>query len=471
MADDALSGQTGGQGSQPAAGQEAQGQKGGPGQGSGQDGSSRQAAGAGGRTGIKPIPPRQSKPPLPAESLGFERNAPDADIAEFLEPGGQKRDPMTGRFMPSIADEMAQAAEAERQQAQADGDEGEGERPGKKVERQEAKPGEKPPEQKPPLPADQDPAQTKVLYRGKEVTLAQIEQRHKSLEGQFKSLTEERDHGWRAGWAWKERADRAEARIAQLEAGRTQPGSGGNGARAEAASAPAAGTDLPTVDQVLAEIDFNRFEQAALQEKDGGLPAAGKQLASDILKVVLEKVVPVLRAQQEAAFEPIQDMQAGEQIADSVQGLIEQFGSYKNMDGTQAFPEFRDPAVLHEIAATWVNSGGDPEDTFTASGMLRALMNYRSIKAMFPGADPAAVAASTSGEEAGANPSRQQPTSALAASVPGDTRGGHLPPNSGRSTQDPATRRFVNALTKVDLVDPVLGFRKNPANAHVGARD
>ena len=107
MADEALSGPAGGQASQPDARQGADQQKGGPGQGQAGDDRGRQAAGQDGRT-IKPIPPRQSgkpaqRPAMPAQDLGFERNTPDADIAEFLEPGGQKRDPMTGRFMPSMA--------------------------------------------------------------------------------------------------------------------------------------------------------------------------------------------------------------------------------------------------------------------------------------------------------------------------------------------------------------------------------
>jgi len=365
--------------------------------------------------------------------------------------------------MPSIADEMAAAAEAERRQTSVDEPEVEPE------PKKEAKPAEQKPSEKPPLPTAADPSQQKLLYRGKEVTIAEIEQRHKSLEGQFGNLREERDYGYRSGHAWKAVADQAHARIAQLEQQLAQPGSGRSGAGAAAGTQVAAGHvsgEVPTVDQVLAEIDFNRFEQAALQEKDGGLPAAGKQLASDILRVVLDKVVPVLRAQQEATLEPFQEMQAGEELAGVAEGLVQQYVSYKNPDGSLAFPEFSDPDTLHEISATWVNSGGSPEDALTASGMLRALMNYRSIKQMLAlGINPAATSTPGNG---GADAS---PAPALAASVPGDTRGGHQPPNSGRSSQDPATRRFVNALTKADLVDPVLGFRKNPAGSHIGARE
>lgn len=301
---------------------------------------------------------------------------------------------------------------------------------------------------KPPLPKQEEAAPVKLKYRGKEVTLDEIEQRHKSLEGMFGSLnkekttlTEERDYGYKAAHAWKEKAEAAEQELARIRGGGQAPPPTQN---PNVATSPRQG-GIPTKEELLSSVNVEAFEQAAIQ---GGLPYAAKLLSEQLFEAMLSKVVPALQQDYQTKLQPFEDVQQHNAAVAQAGGLVRSISEMKDLAGNDAFPEARDPQKLVEIGNLWVGSGRNPQDVLTREGLMAAIAFHRMMTA-FPSEAPAA---STGG------PQFQTGSPGPAASVFAEP-GGMQPSNSGRSHLSAEARQLHDALSRSEMgVDPVLGF-------------
>lgn len=316
---------------------------------------------------------------------------------------------------------------------------------------EQGKPGEVAP--KPELPAGTEPPKQKFKFAGKEwESPEKAEQAHKSLQGMFqhkeaqiKSLSEERDYGYRAATAWQERAQQYERELQELRSGKqTQTGAQVAGQEAK----PAGG--LPELSEVLNGIDTEAFEALAVQQ---GLPSAGKYLASEVLNAVINKILPSIRAEYESKLAPFETERANHEGAAQADALVRQVAQLQSPSGGPAFPELMDPALLTEIGNTWRESGLPIEHALTPQGLMNAVGFWRMVKG---GWQPPTYGAPVAPQVQSQPVAAPIPAPAAAASVDGDERGG-IPhdPNRGRS---PEHRRLIAALEDVNFVDRSLGF-------------
>lgn len=329
-------------------------------------------------------------------------------------------------------------------------------------------PGARVPALKPDLPAE-SPEQkaareaaapvaptTKITFAGKEQTIAEAEQRHKTLEGMHRKLTDERDYGYKAAHQWIEVAQTQARRISELEA---QLGSGqGKPAPGAAASAPASASAPgaePSEDDLVAGIDMQVFEEIAAHP-NGGLRVAGQYLARELLGAVRSKILPAVRAEIAAVRAPQEQAQQFEQQQAGFTQTLEHLGSLQLPGGGAAYPEVSDVAALEQIGTLWKDEGHDIAQLFTPRGMSAAIALYRMSRSFHP-----APSAPTPPPPAAAPV--PQPAAAVAASL---VDGSPVnPPNSGRSNLSPHEQAFGSALDRASLVDPVLGFRRNQPGA------
>ncbi len=313
-------------------------------------------------------------------------------------------------------------------------------------------PGEVAPE-KPELPAGEVEApevKAKFKFAGKEYeTAEQAEQAHKSLQGMFKPLETakkqaeaDRDYGYQAATAWQKEHDRVAAENAELKA---QLGRGGKAPSQNLGGgevkAPTAG-DLD-LDSMVNGIDTDAFEALAVSH---GLPMAGKYLAGQVLKGVMEKIVPALKAEYQSALAPFQSEASTRQAVQQADQVINSVASLRTSGGDVAFPELHDAAKIAEVGKFWRESGLPIEHAMTAQGLITAISLYRTMNGF---AAPPAVT----------TPEPDAPVPGPAATISADGRG--APPNAGRSHLSPAVQRFMTSFGKTDVVDKTLGFARN----------
>lgn len=485
MADGAPSGGTGGVAPSPAPG--SQGAPAG-GQGGGNTAESgRQSQGSGTSSGVaadaapgnqadarprqagqvRPIPPGKEPPPKPGK-----KSLPGVitrDSAEELFGGklvhadsyGRFHDE-TGRFISSTGSEGAHGTQ-----------QGEGRPPlpaGANDQKETA-------QQK---PAEQTPAELSREYKfnGKAYkTLQEAEQVHATLVGMHKSNLqrisdlESRHTEWRdATFQWRDAYEALQREVAELRGGRAPAQAGNAGAaagssgQAGAGNQGAAASGLPSVDQLLGDIDFDAFENVALNGPDG-LKGAGRHLATAVLKAVGDKLVPALRAQLQQEVAPLHAERQESAVLDAADQTIEAMGSLKTVTGESAFPELSDSNELEAIGRVWRESGRDPARVLeSGAGLLEALALYRLLKGLPTGAAAQALATSTPPTNgAGSTP---PPAAGPAASVDGGSAPS-IPPNAGRqdSRLSPSENRLASALLQVgtNLRDKNLGFSRNRA--------
>lgn len=448
MADEAVGGSTPSEGSAPQAGAGAI---------DGLEGS-RADKGAkleeGGQEGrepvkIKPIPP-------PKKGTGSLPGVHARGADDFV--AGLDRDER-GRFA-----KKAESAPFE------DSDPGESEAPVKA-----AKEGDKPAEAaKPPAAPGTPNPDAPVKFLGKEYKggLSEVEQVHRSLQGQFRtlseekrSLTEERNYGYQQANGWKAHADRLQAENEALKA---RLGGGVQAGQVDGrSSAKQPSTGAPSVDDILNEIDTDTFETTAAE---GGLPLAGKYLVGETLKVVLEKIIPHVRNELKSEFDsrikPFEDTHQEAQMQSGVDQVIDSVKRLQTHDGGLAFPELADGNTLQEIGEIWRDAGLPPEHALTAKGLISAVALYRLYKGL-----PDPGAASTTPQPAVPTPTPGR--EAVAAPAPGsaaslaDSRSTGRPPSNGRSNLDPRLREMLSGFNEGDLVaETNLGFqrRRRPSN-------
>lgn len=396
---------------------------------------------------IKPIPPRRDRITFKREELptvspdgeaipeGYKPRLPgvvDNDTgADEIPQLSKQRDPATGRFVK--------------------GGEGRPELP----KGQETVEEGVPPKDKPEMPEGQEPPkQGKVKFLGKEYdSLAVVEQVHRTLQGEHRKLLDERrklqeevEYGYGAGHAWKAEYEKAMAELQQYRnGGRPAPAqgqpTGGTG------QIPESGVDFD-VDAIVGSMDMGAFEMIAAHPR-GGLPQAGKYLVAETLAAVKDKLVPMLLAQMDKRLQPVEAETTTRAAQASQLQAFELVAGMQTVDGAPAFPELGDEAALEEMGELW---GRMKRRSFqSAQDIIEGVALYRLMKGM--SRQPAQTV------EVGGT-TEPTPAPVAAASLEMDPAG-TMPPNGGRAQGSPEARRLIAALDKVDLVDPVLGFRRN----------
>jgi hypothetical protein len=386
---------------------------------------------------IKPIPPHKGSGELPGvHPRGAE------DFVDML--GRDER----GRFTKKAESTPFEGEGGDRP---ADGPDDKGDVAAKKPEAAPADPSVKPPA----APSGE------ITFLGKKTTVAAVEQTHKSLQGQFRSLTDERNYGYQQANGWKDAHDRVKAELDAIKA--SQPGGGAvqgkAGAVPQGSNAQPAASGL-NVDGILEDIDTDAFETVVAE---GGLPAAAKFIAGETLKAVLEKVVPQIRSELQGEFnnrlQPFESREQESQQESSASQLIKSVGSLVTHSGEPAFPELSDPEAVPEIGRIWREAGLPPDMVLSPQGLIMAVSLYRTYKGLpEPGAQPASTTPSTP-------KARTAPAPGSAASLP-DT-GASRPPSSGRANLDPKMAELLSGFNTEDLlVESQLGFRRNrrPSN-------
>ena len=400
---------------------------------------------------IAPIPPTQAKPaegkPEPTAPArkphiglpGVISNRPDDPSNDLFPKLGPSRDPKTGQFTGTKPDLPEGASPA-------------------------------PAEGKPPAPGEQTPKQG-VKFLGKDYKdIAEVEQLHRTLQGNHRSqldavrkATEERDYGYQAAHAWKAEFERVSNELEALKQGRAPqatPAASPATSAQPGAAIPQSGFNL---DEALKGIDTDAFELIATNPQ-GGLAAAARYLVAETLKVAAENMLPQMLSKFDARLQPLEgDVQSrtaqGQQLA-----TIEMVASLKTPSGQPAFPELGDARTVEEIGELWGRTykrqGWTVQDVqaslMTPEGIIQAISLYRTMKGFMPPDEPAPAPANPRTEPAPAAPAPGASASML--EEPGTSR----TPGGERSTLSPEAQRLVNALENTQLVDPKLGFTKNP---------
>lgn len=407
------------------------------------------------RRELKPIPEKKEAGPKRPALPGVVTARGD-DIPELHPVRGAD-----GRF---VSREDKEAAFEAEMRAEKDADDGiapaekkDGGEDGKAPAPEAGKDG------KPPLPEGQKPADG-IEFGGKKYkTEGEALQAARSLHGMFRSLntekqrlTEERNYGYQSGNAWKAEHDRVKAELDALKQGKPAPAVQGAQVGAGVAGSGEVATDqLPDTNALLSDIDMDAFEAIAVQ---GGLPKAGQYLASELLRVVTQKILPVYDNRLKTSLQPFQAERDQVRQAQEVDQLINSLSGLRTAAGEVAFPELSDHKALAEIGDFWRASGLPREAAMTHQGLMAAIGLYRMSRGFIPaeGAPnlnpPGAPAAAV-----------ELPASGPAASVPAESVG-PTPANAGRSNHSPQTQRLLNALDKTNLVDPKLGFARRPAS-------
>jgi len=309
----------------------------------------------------------------------------------------------------------------------------------------------KPEAEKPPAPPT---SSTLVKFLGKDYqSISEVEQAHRSLQGQFKSLKDDRDYGFSAANGWKAEADRLRAEVEALKGGTP---AGGQAVQQNPVSTQR-GQSLD-VDALVSGIDMDAFERHAATS---GLPQAGKYLVSETLRAVMEKVLPAVRAEFQQGLQPFQDRAQEAEVLQTVNTLVSGVGQLQMLDGAPAFPELNDPEKLHEIGLVWRDAGLPPEAALTRQGLISAVALYRLQKGLpsGPSLNPSARRTTTPAT------ATYSPAPGSAAFLPAEPQS--APPNRGRSNLDPGMQALVNALDETALVDNTLGFTRNRRAANL----
>lgn len=421
---------------------------------------------------LAPIPEGKGKTSLPGV---FKRNE-DENSIPLLRPGRAK----DGKF-------LSQKDKEDRAEEELFGD---GDEPQEVDPEETSAPGEAAVDKdkvndKPALPGDKAPVVVgKISLGGKEYeSLEKADQAHRTLQGMFKPLTEilgpnpgdwngkvqelksaatlkqERDYGYEAANAWERVAielaenggDVAKIRELAQKYKLNVRGVGSGKPQAAATQAGQSNTDLASV---MDKVDLGVFENLTI---NGGLKAGGKYLVEQILAVVQNDLLGNVRAEVAAKFAPQEAQEQEAQIARSTEAVLDRLINLRTADGQEAFPELKDPKLVHEIGLTWRNQNLPPDAALSDQGLMSAVALWRMLKGFEPKLPVVA------------NPQTQPrqndgPAPAAAASLEGDESGSPLG-RGQRSNMSPEARRFSNALKDTSWIDSNLGFTPRPKHA------
>jgi len=330
---------------------------------------------------------------------------------------------------------------------------------------QAAKPGDKPAVpggQKPVLPAPGAPKQPtpgKILFNGHEYdSLDEIEQRHKSLEGQFKPLTQRLAQAEQAvasvesiGMQWKQLAEEREAKIAEYETklGIRTPGAGAENGQASASADP--------LDVLIKGDDV--FQELM---KQGNTDVAMRHL----VHTALTKQQEHFDAKLDAAIAPFREAQVMDQVGKQVSGLMIEAADLMapGEDGTPqpVFPELHNEEGQAGVGRLWahLSQGWSPEFAASPMGLYISTLVYRDQQAAMGGGQPATSTAPSAAHSTAAQ--ANEVAARITREVMGGERhGGEVvlggAPPSARAGGEGAEDSYRRAIRDSEPINPATG--------------
>jgi hypothetical protein len=302
-------------------------------------------------------------------------------------------------------------------------------------------------DQSQPDPAPEPPVDPNVTpkfkFAGREYdTQAEAEQRHKSLEGQFKPLSETAQRAAESATAWKGEAEKfasqRDALFAELQAVKATQ----SGQPADAVPKDQAETPAPE------SIDWELYAEITKQYTEAGTPWKAQQWLQGQIDAMQTKRETALR---EELSKPAKEAAAREAVAQQTDQLFSSLAEYNNEDGTPAYPELRDPEAAYAVGRFWTQMGLPKEYALKPQGAIAAIAMYRMASAAAAGSqgNPAPAPAPPTPED-------------VAGSAAADLAGGR--PNVSVSPADasmsPEAARVIAGLKNTTLTRPGLGFEE-----------
>ena len=353
---------------------------------------------------LKPIP--ASKPRIP----GVMDDGPEPATTRPREISG--RDPVTGRFTKG---EGAAAAPI----------------PG-------ARPDAAPPSDGDPTNLPEPPeAKPKFKFGSREFAdQAAAEQHYKSLEGRFEPIQRKATEyegklvkAAESARGWHAEAQRLQAELEQLRAGKSAP---------EAAAAPA---DAPGIDWAL----FAEINRVA---SEAGTPEKAQQWLVEQMEAVRKADFERWRNEFETPFrEREMNERADAERARMADAVVADFSSMTNPDGTPAFPEAADGETMRAVGELWSSLGLDPDFPLQSrANFAVTIALYRMATGMRP-SDPAPTV-----------PPPPDPAALAAAGLEGGRPS--LPAAGSRRELEPGVARIVAGLRDTNLLNKNTGFER-----------
>lgn len=312
-------------------------------------------------------------------------------------------------------------------------------------------------------PAD-SPAKFKFAGEDFE-TQDQAEQSFKTLRGMYRPLKEkadQSDHNYTASQRWMDVTKQVLAGTASPEtinALRTQLGVAGVATRAPQSHSGSQGAGSSNVAGILKDIDMGAFATIAA-DPDGGLEVAGRYLVQEVLNAVEEKLLPAVEQRIQGRVQPLLADREQSDLSRSAETLLEQMGNLVDPTTKEiAIPELRDPVAVTEIGRLWGADGGKAEELVTPRGLIKAVALYRFMNPhATSGASKATPTTRTELQGLPAGTLRRA-ASGAAASLSDDAGSGAGAAPQVRQGQYAG---LIEALADTKLLDPVLGFKRNP---------
>jgi hypothetical protein len=313
-------------------------------------------------------------------------------------------------------------------------------------------PGETPATPEPPV----DPEASKGVFKfaGKEyASQAEAEQRHKSLEGQFKPLIEDRNTAAYSANAWKHAHDNVAAENQQL--------------RAELEALKAAPQSQPAAESpkdAPSEIDWALYAEIRKEAERRGEPWQADQWLQKQQAAIWEAKEAALREELTA---PVRAAEARKQLYQQTDQLFSALAEYTNEDGSPAYPELRDPEQAYTVGRFWTALGQNlPKNlqdawkhiATTQMGALASIGLFRLANGS-PAAAAPEPAPAPSDPQAPTPPAAPQAPDAAALAAASLDGGQPSPMPSPSSTPgDPRAAALVAGLKKTELTRKGLGF-------------
>lgn len=271
-------------------------------------------------------------------------------------------------------------------------------------------------------------------------TQAEAEQRHKSLEGQFKPLSETAAKAAESAHAWKAEAENAAAQrdalFAELQAVKAIP-----------QSQPAEPSPEVAESAAPEGIDWELYAEISKRYTEAGEPYKAQQWLQEKVDAIQAAREAKLREALEA---PAKAEAARRQLHTQTAELFSSLAEYANDDGTPAYPELRDKEAAFAVGRFWQQMGLPASHARTPQGAIAAIALYRMAAEQ--------QARSQGSPDPVAPPTPEDPAAAAAASLVGGRPPVAVSPAD--SSMDPVAARLLKGLAETTLTRPGLGFEE-----------
>jgi hypothetical protein len=220
-----------------------------------------------------------------------------------------------------------------------------------------------------------------------EARLAKLETQYKSLQGIHRSLEAKAKRGGQAEEYYlqqREAAQQMAGRILALEAQieeykRGVPSQPRVERETEAAKQP---TIESLTERVLSSLDSDEYDRIAAQHGEHTARAWMLQQAFKITEQDIGGRFEALKKELLEKLEPFEHNSAAEAEMTAAEQLFAHVESLRDDDGSETFPELKDPQAALEIARLWASQKGwTQEYKYTPQAVLMVISTYRQWKA------------------------------------------------------------------------------------------